>query len=106
MLDLQTHMHSYIGPSILVHVEGMDPKKRAHWLATQYADQRWIEGKHARSEWGRLYKEAIHLCQDAVINALTEGAIKFSAETGNGVYLHPRTSVKWCTEDQMLVYHS
>jgi len=104
MWELQSHMHSFIAPSVLkAAAEEPDPDD---WLARIYADQRW-DTSEPQKKYDKLVEQADRLlkdgCRDSVIEAIVEKAIEFGSTTNGGweVYLDDGyTSVPWCSDEE------
>ena len=92
MWELQTHMHSYIAPSVAAYAaKEPDPQ---HWLEVTLREQAPDE-------------PIPPLGVDGLANAIAEKAIEYDGTTNGGheVYLHDWQSVPFCDEDTYLTWY-
>ncbi len=107
-LDLETHMHSYIAPSVANFAEqaGKSQGTSAHiWLAHVYAVQR--AGDCEGDLYETLDREALGLSEISLVEAIAQHAITQgqTTNTGRRVYVTDTLAIPFCSDDDMLTWH-
>ena len=110
MWVLQTHMHSWVAPSILASLTNSteSDEESVAQLRSWYVDQRLPDDDCDEDDIARLQGEAAMLDASVLLQDIADMAIEYGSTTNGGheVYLDSHTSIPWCSEDEYHTYWS
>lgn len=110
MMELQTHMHVYVAPSIAKEAKAIASgsfKLFAVTLAGWWADQRWDGDDPGTRDYDEMVADAVARIHDGgeldVIGEIAEVAIERSECRNDfgAVYIDAYSEAEWCSEEFM-----
>ena len=99
MHEVPNELRSYIEPSLVQHLNGLNDEEMLDWLAEARADQTWIEGTNPG--WDEIYQDSLNLgisCLFREVAKNTFGTLDVR------VKLSHNKEIPLCEEAAMLAY--